>query len=81
MISRAAGRVPIEGVAPARRRISNQLNTMTPQTARTLSATTFVAAIVTLVLLGCARCPLIQPYIAAVILAVMSAFVGSTQDS
>jgi hypothetical protein len=54
---------------------------MTPQTARTLSAVTFVAAIVTLVLLGASGCRSIEPYLAAVILAVMSAFVGSTQDS
>jgi hypothetical protein len=60
--------------------ISSQPTTMTPQTARTLSAVTFVAAIVTLVLLGASGCRLIEPYLAVIGLAVMAVFVGLTQD-
>jgi general stress protein CsbA len=53
---------------------------MTPQTARTLSAVTFVAAVVTLVLLGASGCRSIEPYLAVIGLAVMAVFVGLTQD-
>ena len=52
---------------------------MKADTARTLSATAFVAAIVTMILLGASGCREFGAYVACVILAIMAAFVGSTQ--
>lgn len=54
---------------------------MKADTARTLSATAFVAAIVAMILLGLSGCREFAAYTACVILAIMSAFVGSTQDT
>lgn len=54
---------------------------MKADTARTLSATAFVAAIVTMILLGASGCREFAAYTACAILAILAAFVGSTQDS
>lgn len=54
---------------------------MKAETARTLSATAFVAAIVAMILLGASGCKEFAAYVVCVILAAMAAFVGSTQDT
>lgn len=54
---------------------------MKADTARTLSATAFVAAILTMILLGASGCREFAAYVACIILAAMAAFVGSTQDT
>ena len=53
---------------------------MHAETARTLSATVFVAAIVGMILMAAAGCHSFEAYLSAVIVAIMAAFVGSTQD-
>ena len=53
---------------------------MHAQTARTLSATVFVAAIVGMILMAAAGCHSFEAYLSAVIVTIMAAFVGSTQD-
>lgn len=52
---------------------------MKADTARTLSATAFVAAILTMILLGASGCKEFAAYVACVILMIMSAFIGATQ--
>ena len=54
---------------------------MKAETARTLSATALVAAIVTMILLGASGCREFVAYVSCVILAVMAGFIGSTQDT
>ena len=54
---------------------------MKADTARTLSATAFVAAILTMILLGASGCREFAAYVACFGLAAMAAFVGSTQDT
>ena len=54
---------------------------MTSDTARTLSATAFVAAIISMILLGASGCREFGAYTACIILAILAAFVGSTQDA
>ncbi len=54
---------------------------MTADTARTLSATAFVLSIVTMILLGASGCREFAAYLACVGLAIMAAFVGSTQPT
>ena len=52
---------------------------MKADTARTLSATAFVLAIVALVLMGAAGCRSFEAYLSAVIVAIFAAFIGATQ--
>jgi general stress protein CsbA len=54
---------------------------MTTDTARTLSATAFVATIVAMILLGASGCREFVAYLSCVILAIMAGFIGSTQDT
>ena len=53
---------------------------MNPDTTRTAAAFAVVAAVITLVLLGASGCREFEAYVAVTLLAVMAAFVGSTQD-
>lgn len=54
---------------------------MHPDTARTACSFALVASVVTLVLLGASGCRDFESYAAVVIMAVMAAFIGSTQDT
>ena len=54
---------------------------MKADTARTCCAFAFVASILTMILLGASGCREFAAYTACVILAIMAAFVGSTQDT
>ena len=53
---------------------------MTSDTARTCSAYVFVLSIIGLILLGATGCRDFEAYVATLCLAIMAAFVGSTQD-
>jgi general stress protein CsbA len=53
---------------------------MNPDLTRTLAATAFVAAIIALVLLGASGCREFAAYVACVCFAILSAFIGSTQQ-
>ena len=57
------------------------LQTMHAETARTISATVFVASVVAMILMAAAGCHSFEAYTSAVIVAIMAAFVGSTQDA
>ena len=54
---------------------------MKADTARTLSATAFVAAILTMILLGASGCRVFPAYLACAILAAIALFIGATQDT
>ena len=54
---------------------------MHPDTVRTACSFALVASVVTLVILGASGCRDCESYVAAAILAVMAAFIGSTQDA
>lgn len=54
---------------------------MKADTARTLSAAAFVAAILAMILLGASGCREFVAYVACFILATMALFVGATQDA
>jgi hypothetical protein len=54
---------------------------MSADTARTLSATAFVAAIISIILLGASGCREFSAYVACIILAILAAFVGVTQNA
>ena len=55
-------------------------NAMSPDLTRTLAATAFVASVIALVLLGASGCQEFAAYVACACLAIMAAFVGSTQQ-
>lgn len=57
------------------------LKTMTSDTIRTSCAFALVASVITLVLLAASGCREFPAYVAVSILAIMAAFIGSTQDS
>ena len=54
---------------------------MTSDTARTCSAAAVVLSVIALILLGAAGCRDFEAYVAVTCLAIMAAFVGSTQDA
>ena len=53
---------------------------MTTETIRTSCASALVASVITMILLGASGCREFPAYVAVVILAIMAAFIGSTQD-